>query len=134
MDYPATGKAAKFMAFIEKELQPFIQKKYKTNTVTTIIGQSVGGLFTTEVLLKKPTLFNNYIIVSPSSSWENETLLATDQSCRKNKRVAKYKCILQWAVKVKKWKAMQNSWLKFYTHPEKLMGIKTLCRCQIKIT
>lgn len=52
MDYPATGKAAKFMAFIEKELQPFIQKKYKTNTVTTIIGQSLGGLFATEVLLK----------------------------------------------------------------------------------
>lgn len=52
MYYPATGKAAKFMAFIEKELQPFIQKKYKTNTVTTIIGQSLGGLFATEVLLK----------------------------------------------------------------------------------
>lgn len=52
MYYPATGKAAKFMAFIEKELQPFIQKKYKTNNVTTIIGQSLGGLFATEVLLK----------------------------------------------------------------------------------
>lgn len=76
-DYPTTGSSAKFMAFIEKELQPFIQKKYKTNTVATIIGQSLGGLFATEVLLKKPGLFNNYIIVSPSLWWDNESLLAT---------------------------------------------------------
>jgi len=74
-DYPTTGSSAKFMAFIEKELQPFIQKKYKTNSTKTIIGQSLGGLFATEVLLKKPYLFDNYMIVSPSLWWDNESLL-----------------------------------------------------------
>jgi len=74
-DYPTTGGSTKFMAFIEKELQPFIQKKYKTNTTKTIIGQSLGGLFATEVLLKKPYLFDNYMIVSPSLWWDNESLL-----------------------------------------------------------
>jgi len=74
-DYPTTGSSAKFMDFIEKELQPFIQKKYKTNTTKTIIGQSLGGLFATEVLLKKPYLFDNYMIVSPSLWWDNESLL-----------------------------------------------------------
>jgi len=74
-NYPTTGSSVKFMSFIEKELQPYIQKKYKSNSTKTIIGQSLGGLFATEVLLKKPYLFDNYIIVSPSLWWDNESLL-----------------------------------------------------------
>jgi predicted alpha/beta superfamily hydrolase len=75
-DYPTTGSSAKFMLFIEKELQPYIEHKYRVNNSKTIIGQSLGGLFAAEVLLKKPTLFNNYIIISPSFWWDNESLLA----------------------------------------------------------
>jgi len=73
--YPTTGHSDKFIAFIEKELQPFIERKYNTNTSKTIIGQSLGGLLATEILLKKPTLFNKYIIVSPSLWWDNGSLL-----------------------------------------------------------
>ena len=73
--YPKTGHSDKFILFIEKELQPFIETKYKTNNDKTIIGQSLGGLFATEVLLKKPTLFNKYIIISPSLWWDNASLL-----------------------------------------------------------
>ncbi len=74
-DFPTTGSSARFITFIEKELQPFIQKKYRVNHSATIIGQSLGGLLATEILLKKPGLFNNYIIVSPSLWWDNESLL-----------------------------------------------------------
>lgn len=73
--YPTTGHSDKFIAFIEKELQPFIEKKYKTTNSKTIIGESLGGLLATEILLKKPTLFNKYIIVSPSLWWDNGSLL-----------------------------------------------------------
>ena len=72
---PTSGHSGKFISFIEKELQPFIQSKYRTNNDKTIIGQSLGGLFATEVLLKQPTLFNRYIIVSPSLWWDNGSLL-----------------------------------------------------------
>jgi predicted alpha/beta superfamily hydrolase len=75
IDYPTTGSSTKFMVFIEKELQPFIQKKFKTKKIKTIIGQSLGGLLATEILLKKPDLFDNYFIVSPSLWWDNESLL-----------------------------------------------------------
>ena len=74
-NYPTTGSSAKFIRFIEKELQPFVERKYKTNDSKTIIGQSLGGLLVTEILLKKQGLFNNYIIVSPSLWWNNESLL-----------------------------------------------------------
>ncbi|CAN5223297.1 alpha/beta hydrolase-fold protein [soil metagenome] len=74
--YPTSGQSDKFIAFIENELQPYIKKKYKTNSSKTIIGQSLGGLLATEILLKKPTLFNKYIIISPSLWWDNGSLLA----------------------------------------------------------
>src|ERR1041385_885086 len=73
--YPTAGHSDKFIAFLEKELQPFIEKKYKTNSSKTIIGESLGGLLATEILLKKPTLFTKYIIVSPSLWWDNGSLL-----------------------------------------------------------
>lgn len=69
------GQSEKFIGFLEKELQPYIEKKYRTNKSKTIIGQSLGGLLATEILLKKPTLFNKYIIISPSLWWDNASLL-----------------------------------------------------------
>ncbi len=64
-----------YPTLVQEELQPFIEKKYNTNSSKTIIGQSLGGLFATEVLLKKPRLFNKYIIISPSLWWDNASLL-----------------------------------------------------------
>ncbi|MEP7128933.1 MAG: alpha/beta hydrolase-fold protein [Chitinophagales bacterium] len=86
-DFPTTGGSAKFMSFIGNELQPFIQKNYRCNTVKTIIGQSLGGLFATEVLFKNPDLFDNYIIVSPSLWWDNESLLALSPGVLNSKAV-----------------------------------------------
>ncbi|RLJ80838.1 hypothetical protein BCL90_1640 [Pedobacter alluvionis] len=77
-NYPTTGHSDKFISFIEKELEPYIQSKYKTNTNKTIIGQSLGGLLASEILIKKPDLFNRYIIISPSLWWNNGSLLNQD--------------------------------------------------------
>jgi predicted alpha/beta superfamily hydrolase len=74
-EFPTTGGSAKFINFIESELQPYIQSKYSTTETKFIIGQSLGGLLATEILLKKPQLFTHYLIVSPSLWWDNESLL-----------------------------------------------------------
>ncbi len=81
--FPTSGNSNKFFSFIEKELQPYIDTKYKTNKDKMIIGQSPGGLFATELLLKKPTLFNRYVIVSPSLWWDNGSLLNLDSNLLK---------------------------------------------------
>ena len=73
--YPTTGKSEQFIAFLEKELQPYIEKKYKTTSSKMLIGQSLAGLLATEILLTKPTLFNKYVIISPSLWWNNGSLL-----------------------------------------------------------
>ncbi|MCW3075179.1 MAG: putative esterase [Flaviaesturariibacter sp.] len=74
-DFPTTGGSQAFMRYIGEELQPFIQREYKTTSSKTIIGQSLGGLLATEILFKKPELFTHYIIVSPSLWWDKESLL-----------------------------------------------------------
>ena len=76
--FPKTGHSKEFLAFIEKELQPFMASKYKATTDKTLIGQSLGGLFATHVLLTKPELFNRYIIISPSLWWDHGSLLKAD--------------------------------------------------------
>ncbi len=82
--YPTTGHSDKFISFIEKELQPYIQAKYKTDANKTLIGQSLGGLLATEILIKKPALFNKYIIISPSLWWDNASLLNQDSELKEN--------------------------------------------------
>lgn len=73
-DYPTTGHSDKFINFLEKELKPYIETQFKTAD-TYIFGQSLGGLLATEILLKKPEMFDNYFIISPSLWWDDESLL-----------------------------------------------------------
>lgn len=74
-DFPTTGGSANFIRFLDTELKPYVQKNFRTNDTTTLIGQSLGGLLATEILLKHPAMFNNYVIVSPSLWWDQESLL-----------------------------------------------------------
>ncbi|MGR3808958.1 alpha/beta hydrolase [Jiulongibacter sp. NS-SX5] len=74
-EFPTSGKSETFISFLEKELQPLIESEYRTSETKTLIGQSLGGLLATEILFKKPDLFDNYIIVSPSLWWDDEKLL-----------------------------------------------------------
>ncbi len=76
--YPTSGHSDHFIAFLQNELQPYIAKKYKTNPSKTLIGESLGGLLASEILLEKPELFNKYIIISPSLWWDNGSLLDRD--------------------------------------------------------
>ena len=69
-DYPTTGGSAKFIAFIEKELQPFIESHYKTTSSKTIIGQSLGGLLATEILFKKARSLYQLYYCKPQSMVE----------------------------------------------------------------
>ena len=75
-DFPTTGGSANFIKYLETELQPLIAQTYRISSTRTLIGQSLGGLLATEILFKKPELFDNYIIISPSLWWDDESLLA----------------------------------------------------------
>jgi hypothetical protein len=87
--YPTTGHSAPFIKFIGEEVQPLIEKTHKVSSEKkTLIGQSLGGLLATEILFKKPDMFNNYIIVSPSLWYDYESLLkSTPQPYQTNKSI-----------------------------------------------
>lgn len=74
--FPAYGGSARFITFLEKELQPYMDKHYNTNEHRTLIGESLAGLMATEILLKHRDLFDTYIIMAPSLWWGKESLLA----------------------------------------------------------
>ena len=75
--FPQSGGSDKFIAFIKAELQPYIERKYSGSGKRTLIGESLSGLLTTEILLKQPDLFDDFIIISPSLWWGEQLLLRT---------------------------------------------------------
>ncbi len=76
-DYMATnsGGGNKFISFIEKELIPYIDSKYSTESYRTFVGHSLGGLTIMNTLIHKPELFNSYVAIDPSMWWNNRSLL-----------------------------------------------------------
>jgi predicted alpha/beta superfamily hydrolase len=63
---PQKAGAAEFLDFIEKELIPYIESKYRTTEDRILCGQSLSGVFTIYAFLAKPELFNSYIASSGS--------------------------------------------------------------------
>ena len=83
-DFPTTGGSKQFIYFIEEEIFPYIKSHYRVTDSKMIIGQSLGGLLATEILVKYPTMFDDYVIVSPSLWWDNESLLKSVDGFSKN--------------------------------------------------
>jgi predicted alpha/beta superfamily hydrolase len=64
---PGSGDAPKFLAFIKRELIPFIETNYNADSSRRVLmGSSLGGLFTLYVMLTEPGLFSGYVSASPA--------------------------------------------------------------------
>ena len=71
-EVPQGGGAPKFLQFIKRELIPFIESKYRVDKKNrTLIGTSLGGLFTLYTIFNEPGLFDRYILTSPALTWDN---------------------------------------------------------------
>jgi len=75
-----SGGADKFLSFIDNELTPYINSKYRTDTSKrTLMGHSLGGYFTSYALLQnllgKSKSLSNYIAASPSLHYNHYYLL-----------------------------------------------------------
>ena len=72
LQFPTSGGADKFLKFIETELIPDIEKRYRVHPYRILAGHSLGGLFTIHTMVSKPELFNSYVAVSPALQWDNQ--------------------------------------------------------------
>ena len=70
--FPTSGGADKFLKFIETELIPEIEKRYRVHQYRILAGHSLGGLFTIHTMLSRPELFQSYVAVSPALHWDNQ--------------------------------------------------------------
>ena len=68
------GGGRKFLNFIEKELIPYIDENYRTESYRTLIGHSLGGLLALNSYMDKNSVFNTYIAIDPSIWWNEETM------------------------------------------------------------
>ncbi len=70
---PNSGNAPKFLSVIKNEVINLIDSAYRTEkNDRALYGTSLGGLFAIYTLFHAPSLFNRYIIISPSLWWDNE--------------------------------------------------------------
>lgn len=78
MDYTPTheerlqgsGDAAKFLAFLKKDVIPFVEKNYNADpSKRVLMGSSLGGLFTLYAMFTEPSLFYGYVAAAPAVSY-----------------------------------------------------------------
>jgi uncharacterized protein len=81
-----SGGGENFIAFIEKELMPYIEAKYPTAPYKMMIGHSFGGLTVMQTFTHHTDLFNSYICIDPSMWWDNEKLLKQTQQVLAEKK------------------------------------------------
>ena len=70
-----SGGGDNFLSFLEKELLPELDQKYRTAPYRILFGHSLGGLLATHAYMKEKTIFNSFIAVDPSfGTWDSETM------------------------------------------------------------
>jgi hypothetical protein len=66
-----TGGAEDFTACIQNEIIPHIESKYRVTPYRAIIGHSFGGIFALNVLANHKELFDDYIVIDPSTWYDD---------------------------------------------------------------
>lgn len=94
LDDSDSGGGDAFLDFIEKELIPYIDQNYNTTPYRTLVGHSLGGLFTVHTLATRPHLFENYISLDPSLVWDNEIVVDAVIEAHKNEKLSGKKLFL----------------------------------------
>jgi len=86
---PHSGNAPKFLAFMKEELISFIETRYRAaKNDRTLMGSSLGGLFTLFALFHETGLFNRYVLTSPALGWDNGIIYTLEKTyAEKNSRL-----------------------------------------------
>ena len=75
-DLADDAQGDRFLAFLETELLPDLERRYRLAEPRLLAGHSRGGLFATYALAERPDLFDGVFAFSPSSQVGSEAFLA----------------------------------------------------------
>ncbi|WP_282145347.1 alpha/beta hydrolase [Alteromonas stellipolaris] len=82
--FEQTGNAKQFAKFLENELIPAVDTTYRTSKKRVLVGESFGGLFAANTLIESPSVFTDYLIIDPTSLWDNDYLNRAVNAGNKN--------------------------------------------------
>jgi predicted alpha/beta superfamily hydrolase len=84
-DGAGSGHADAFLAVVEQEAIPFVQRTYRVDAAYRVLGgSSLGGLFALYALFTKPGLFQAYIAPSPAVDWADDWLFGYEDAFKKS--------------------------------------------------
>lgn len=76
-----SGRADKFLGFMKNELFPFLENNYKVDPENrTLMGCSLGGLFTLYSLFTHADMFSGYVAASPAIAWDKDVIAYFEKS------------------------------------------------------
>lgn len=71
-----SGGADNFLKFLSDELQPYIDKNYRTYSYRILAGHSLCGMFSFYTMFNRPELFNSFIGISPWVIYDNGFMIS----------------------------------------------------------
>ena len=85
------GQADNFLAFLARELIPYIDRKYRTRDYRMLVGHSLGGNFAIYSMITDSDLFDAYIDISPALGWADNKLTSdTEKFLRTHRDLNKF--------------------------------------------
>jgi len=66
-----SGGAREFARVMKSEIVPYLENNFSASGSDTVMGASLAGLFLSMILLEQPEIFDNYVITSPSTWWND---------------------------------------------------------------
>ncbi len=89
LSFPTSGRAGVFQRFLEEEVFPLVESRYRAHADRTLSGWSLGGLFTVHTYLNNASLCSRYLAISPSLWWDDSvTVRDTRELLRRGGTVA----------------------------------------------
>ena len=98
------GHASEFLDVIEREIMPFVERRYRVDPAYRVLGgSSLGGLFTLYALFTKPALFAAYIAPSPAAPFARGWLFEYEDAFAKAKKPLTARLYMTAAEKEEAW-------------------------------
>ena len=74
-NYPTSGGGPEFERFMDEELAPAIDAKYRTVPCRILMGHSLGGALVFDSFLRQTNGFHAIIAIDPSLWWDDQVLV-----------------------------------------------------------
>ncbi len=82
----SVGGGDRFLDFVEKEVMPLVDGKYRTQPYRIFAGHSLGGLMSVYAMVTRPWMFNSYIAASPVLHFKDDFVIGKAKSAFKERK------------------------------------------------